>query len=428
MKPRDAHAPTSLDIVEAAYTMDADIGAWLARLSELARAFELGQGIVGYVQSAGGLTTPHFVAIGNDHYPQMLAALQELAPASWHEHFGRAMVASGSFRAFLAELGESPEVLGEVLRPFGVHDVLGVRAQDGHGWALGLVTFSERPIDDSRAALDRWIRVATHLGTALRLRQRIDRDAPDAILTPGGHLLEATTPTARGAVERLEAGVRQVDRARGALRRRDPDGALSLWEGLLAGRWSLVDRVDSDGRRFVLAYANGIAGPATGPLSERESAVVRWAVGGASNKEIAYALGLGTSTVGWHLSNAMAKLRVNGRVELIGLWREAHRTDTRGPTEATDSPGIHIVPLDRLPLPQALEALPTAEREVAMLAAEGHDNRAIAALRGSSPRTIANLLARTYQRLGIASRSELAALVSGADARSPGARKGDLGP
>lgn len=401
--------PTSLDIVEAAYALDDGVEAWLRRLSGLACAFDLGRGVVGYVQTAGGLTTPNFVAIGNDDYPRMLAALQQLAPPSWHDHFARAMVASGSFRAFLAALGEPTAPLDAVMQPFGVHDVMGVRAQDGHGWALGLVTFSDRPIDTSRGALDRWNRVATHLGTALRLRQRIDHDRlePEAVLSPSGALLDARGPDAVRGRGQLEDGARRVDRARGALRRRSPDEALSLWEGLMAGRWSLVDRIDNDGRRFVLAYANTLRSDADQGLTEREAAISRWAVGGAANKEIGYALGVSASTVGWHLSNAMAKLRVNSRVELINLWRETHRT------VAVDRPTIRIVPLDRLRPPQALAALPAAEREVALLAAEGHDNRTIAARRGSSVRTIANLLARSYQRLGVSSRAELAALVCG---------------
>lgn len=405
---RPRPSPTTLDIVEAAYSLDAPVDVWLRRLGELACTFDLGRGVVGYVQAATGLTTPNFVALGNDDYPRMLVALQQLAPPSWHEHFGRAMVASGSFRAFLSALGESTAPLDDIMRPFGIHDVMGVRAQDGHGWALGLVTFSDRPIDTSRQALDRWTRVATHLGTALRLRQRLDLDGlePEAVLSPSGALLDARAPTVLRARGQLEDGARRVDRARGALRRTAPDEALSLWEGLMAGRWSLVDRVDSDGRRFVLAYGNTLRPEATPRLTEREAAIVRWAVGGASNKEIGYALGLGASTVGWHLSNAMAKLRVNRRVELISLWREARRT------EAVDTPAIRIVPLDRVQPPQALSTLPAAEREVALLAAEGHDNRTIASMRGSSVRTVANLLARTYQRLGVASRAELAALVS----------------
>jgi DNA-binding CsgD family transcriptional regulator len=409
--PHGGAAPTSLDIVEAAYAEVSETEVWLRRLTELAATFDLGRGVVGYVQSSGAdLRTPHFVAIGVEEYPAILASIQMSAPPAWHDHFGRAMVASGSFRGFLEALGESPEDLTRLTRPFGIYDALGVRAQDGTGWAVGFVAFSEGPIDASAAALERWTRVATHLGTSLRLRGRVDAGVhaePDAVFTPGGLLLDARSPTAERCREPLQEGVRRVERARGSMRRTDTDGALSLWEGLLAGRWTLRDRVDTDGRRFVLAYANGLDAEARWPLSPRETAIARWAVGGASNKEIAYALGLGVGTVGWHLTSAMKKLRVRNRVELIGLWREATRVPSLG------GPGVRILPLDEVEIPAALEALPAAEREVALLAAEGHSNRAISEMRGSSVFTVANQLRQVYRRLGVESRSELAALVSG---------------
>jgi DNA-binding CsgD family transcriptional regulator len=54
--------------------------------------------------------------------------------------------------------------------------------------------------------------------------------------------------------------------------------------------------------------------------------------------------------------------------------------------------------------------LTASEREVAALALSGLANRAIAEARHSSPRTVANLLARVFKKLGVRSRSELAAL------------------
>ncbi len=54
--------------------------------------------------------------------------------------------------------------------------------------------------------------------------------------------------------------------------------------------------------------------------------------------------------------------------------------------------------------------LTAAERQVASDAAAGLSNAAIAKKRGRAVRTIANQLASVYRKLGIASRSELAAL------------------
>lgn len=53
--------------------------------------------------------------------------------------------------------------------------------------------------------------------------------------------------------------------------------------------------------------------------------------------------------------------------------------------------------------------LTTAERVVALLAAQGRSNRAIAELRGCSVATIAKQLASSYRKLSVTGRRELRA-------------------
>jgi DNA-binding NarL/FixJ family response regulator len=55
-------------------------------------------------------------------------------------------------------------------------------------------------------------------------------------------------------------------------------------------------------------------------------------------------------------------------------------------------------------------ALAPAQREVATLVLEGHSNARIAALRGTSERTVAKQLDTIYRRLGVRSRAELCVL------------------
>ena len=56
-----------------------------------------------------------------------------------------------------------------------------------------------------------------------------------------------------------------------------------------------------------------------------------------------------------------------------------------------------------------MEKLSAGERDVVLRALAGASNSAIAAARRCAPRTVANLLARAYDKLGVASRRELAA-------------------
>ena len=74
-------------------------------------------------------------------------------------------------------------------------------------------------------------------------------------------------------------------------------------------------------------------------------------------------------------------------------------------------------PQDRWLLPSALTS---AQRDVACAVLEGKTRREVARERGTSTRTVANLLAQAFRRLGVSSRAELAAMLNRAkDAQTP---------
>ncbi len=60
-----------------------------------------------------------------------------------------------------------------------------------------------------------------------------------------------------------------------------------------------------------------------------------------------------------------------------------------------------------------LDALTAAERAVVLDACGGLSNAAIARKRKRSARTVANQLASAYRKLGVASRTELVAVIAG---------------
>jgi DNA-binding NarL/FixJ family response regulator len=70
---------------------------------------------------------------------------------------------------------------------------------------------------------------------------------------------------------------------------------------------------------------------------------------------------------------------------------------------------IVSVALVKLPLAD----MTSAELAVAELVIAGRSNREIAATRATSPRTVANQLRAIYQKLGVSSRTELLASLSG---------------
>jgi DNA-binding NarL/FixJ family response regulator len=86
------------------------------------------------------------------------------------------------------------------------------------------------------------------------------------------------------------------------------------------GRWSLVDHVEADGRRVVLARRNppGVRDPRA--LTARERDVLAHVAQGHGNKHVAYALGLSATTVATHLRRALRKLGLRSRRDAIRLF------------------------------------------------------------------------------------------------------------
>jgi DNA-binding CsgD family transcriptional regulator len=109
----------------------------------------------------------------------------------------------------------------------------------------------------------------------------------------------------------------QVDLARGRLRKGETCEALRLWEGVVRGRWSIVDRFDSDGRRFILALPNAPHLRDPRGLTEREYQVATHVGSGESSKLIAHRLGVSRSRVSELLHGAMRKLGVQTTGQLV---------------------------------------------------------------------------------------------------------------
>ncbi len=167
-------------------------------------------------------------------------------------------------------------------------------------------------------------RIAAHISAGFRLYCKLGaasrRDATagaEAILESSGKVVHASgAATPRSTRDALRAAVRAEDRARGPLRRRAPDEAIEAWRGLVAGRWTLIDHFEGDGRRYFVVHRNDPEAPDPRALTLRERQIVGYVALGQSNKLIAYELGMSPSTVAVHLKRAATKLGVRSRAEL----------------------------------------------------------------------------------------------------------------
>jgi DNA-binding CsgD family transcriptional regulator len=163
--------------------------------------------------------------------------------------------------------------------------------------------------------------IARHVTSGLRLKRALvaSLESSDAILDEKGKLLHAASEVS-GRRERgsfVTAARRMLDSRR--LRRARPTEAVELWRALVLGRWSLVDHLDSDGKRFLVARRNpiGVHEPSALSEGERRSSVLFALLG--SVKLVAYELGLAPSTISGELKSACRKLGCRNRAELAAL-------------------------------------------------------------------------------------------------------------
>lgn len=308
---------------EVAYDRTADSREWLDALAAfLAPAFGTGAGITAYF----------FDLVGDD--ASLGHAAQAGERAYSRDHYVKSHEIGGS-AARIRDVYECDmftrlsRVVGKELARRTIHgagmagdDALALRANATHESGVIFTTQVDHAFRIRHRQL--WTRFAAHVGAALRLRQSApaaDAGSAVAVLSPGGRL-EDGTPDAVAARDELSRAAKDMDRARGKLRRVDPEEASSLWRALVRGEWSLVEWFDHDGRRFLLAQENAVPVTRRKALTRREREVVACAAMGHSNKLIAYDLGLSTGTAAVLLTRAAKKLGVSGRVALIRAFRE----------------------------------------------------------------------------------------------------------
>jgi DNA-binding CsgD family transcriptional regulator len=304
-------------VVETAYQLESSEEDWLRALSDAAQ-LDTGLGTSAHVHdekvppNPDGLKrwgTPAGYAEGQQ---QLMASMPPDLIVRMHRE-------APSVTSVTELMGTS---FGGPVNALGIGDALMVFAYDGMGRCAvfnGLREGALRPTAYERRL---WARLTVHIAAGLRLRGLLQRptlesDDVEAVLEPDGRCLDARGQASRqSARDVLRDTARRIDRARAHAGRQAPEEALELWQGLTAGRWSLVDHIDSDGRRFVIARRNDPQPADPRALSLRERQVATFAAVGRPNKLIAYALGISPAAVSTHLRQALRKLGLSSTAEL----------------------------------------------------------------------------------------------------------------
>ncbi len=319
--------PDPLAVVEAAYAWVEDETSWLRGIADAAAPFGVGTGAAAY-------------SVRLDGAPSVAAFARHATPARFETDvrtFTGALAASVAREVYAPTefCGNASYRLRRIARTKGVSAAALSKGNVVAAWALVggdprtravAISFPATSAFDPDRPFPRARMLglaAAHLGAALRLRAlaapAADTDeVTESVLQPSGKVLHAVGEArARTARESLVEAVARRERARGRLRRVDADEAASQWAVLVSGRWSIVDFIDRDGKRLLLARKNPVAGPDVAALTADERDVVWLATHGHSRKYIAYELGLSVSQVGRRLATAMRKLRVPSRRDLL---------------------------------------------------------------------------------------------------------------
>lgn len=407
-----------VDAVEVAYRLGPDRATWLASLMEaVGPSLGGGAGVIGFLydvrrpvstwfaegaSSGLGPSETSFVAAQFAEADRTdVGRIRRRLPMTSLPRFGR-------LSEFLGGPTRSAEETQTLVSRLGVLDVVGVHApiDDARGVLFNVFETDKRAVPRARVPII--TKLASHVSAAGRLRELGGGRSEAAVFRADGRLLHADPAVAPSRVA-LGERVRAWVAARSANEATDAATRLDAWTPLVEGRWSLVERLESDGRRFVVVHENAPDLPDPRALTARERAVVQLVALGDSNKHVAYELGLPLGTVAHALHSGARKLGVRSRAELVRHVRLLLSGSVER-VEANPSLLLLAEPRrERAPAP--LSALSAAERAVALLAARGERSEAIARARGTTLKTVSNQLSHIYAKLGAKSRADLARIL-----------------
>ena len=203
-----------------------------------------------------------------------------------------------------------------------------------------------------------------------------------------------------------------------------PSGTPAALDAFLEGRLKLIGvaRLDTG---LALRVRREESPPRSTPAKERR--VLSLLVEGASQKQIAYELGVSPPAVSICVRSLLHKLGLEQTLHLILLVRAVEGISEPRLLEMSRRLDVDFGPGETAvyvaPDPDLVRRLTLAELDVTLAVLEGLQNSSIATQRRTSLRTVVNQLAAVFRKLGISGRLELVSrLTLPGSCTSPSAR------
>lgn len=209
---------------------------------------------------------------------------------------------------------------------------------------------------------------------------------------------------------------------------RDPDGDAGFWSGLVDGSvgwergqaaeahwWNLftghskvVETVRFAGALALLVHCSTSGKPITKPLRPREIELMDRTARAERGNSIAIDLGISDALLCLELKAGLRRLGLESRAELVWFCRER---DGLGPPStlraAANVSGEWVVSVASMSAADITIPLTPAEHFVASALLAGQATETIAEMRGTSPTTVANQIARLFAKLRTSGRCDL---------------------
>ncbi len=313
-----------VEFLETVYALERDTDEWLTQsLLTLSGLCGREHNYVGFLYDASNVEALKVWNVCRlQRQPPELDAVWGILHSIATPHFVRS-----TFRSML--LGSARKSASEFLAPLleerernGHGDIYCLNGLDPSGYGCVLsIGCRQREFELQPKQVPLLRRMVTHLCSAYRCRRRLEAQQPDAveaILDAEGRVVHAEgAAQSKEARERIASAAAAIEKARTGSQRSRGGEALDGWHPLIDARWTLVDRFEENGRRYVVARENQADAPGFGAFTDRERQIVVHAALGLTNKEIAYTLGISHNTVRVLMARAARRLRVRSRDELL---------------------------------------------------------------------------------------------------------------
>jgi DNA-binding NarL/FixJ family response regulator len=224
--------------------------------------------------------------------------------------------------------------------------------------------------------------------------------------------LEPEVPTAYRELPRLLAVWSDVESA-------DRADLATLWQDLCARRTRISDSFFTDQRCYLMLETAPAPTGWGARLNERQMRILECVLVGQTQKAISIDLALSAPRIAQAMSTAMRAMGLSCRSSALPMLLVVAAHAARAPQKVEASfsrlkwgGGSHVVISTLRPDRVLADRLSESEYAVARLLVEGKSHAEIAAVRGTSARTVANQLSALFHKLRISGRAELLALLA----------------